>query len=73
MAIFHFPERDPWPSVEEKERRDWCPHCDATPEERHQPDCPLDGGEIDAGDIQFCDSCGLSYVTECGCDPGDDE
>ena len=56
-----------WESVADPEEQDACPHCLATPEERHQPDCPLAEPEIDADAIQFCDECGVSFVSVCRC------
>ena len=65
------PERDPWPSTADPGESDACVFCEAMPHEKHQPSCPL-ADSFDFGDVQFCDGCNCSYVTECGCDEGDD-
>ena len=35
------PERDPWPSVEDRPAQDHCKFCEALPTESHGLDCPL--------------------------------
>lgn len=35
------PERDSWPSVQDRTPADWCPHCEAMNGEEHQESCPL--------------------------------
>jgi hypothetical protein len=56
----------PWPSVADPEPDECCPWCEAMPDGPHQQDCPLFAPTFD--DVQFCDSCGHSYITNCGCD-----
>ena len=61
------PERDDWPSVEDP-GVECCPYCEAMPHEPHSPACPMSDGSHEANDVRFCDACGHSYVTCCGCD-----
>jgi hypothetical protein len=65
-SVFRNPECDNWPSVEDRDEQVFCVYCEAMPDERHHPRCPLSDG-IDADDIQFCDECGCSFVTACAC------
>lgn len=68
LALSGDPERDDWPSVEDKDSDQFCAFCEAMPNETHHPRCPLHGPEIEADEINFCDRCGHSYVSCCGCD-----
>jgi len=61
-----------WPSVPNPDEDYACDYCEAMPTERHQPTCPLAGPEIYADDLQWCDSCGCSYVTNCACGGSED-
>lgn len=60
------PERDPWPSVDDRDGDETCPHCDVMPDEEHQPDCPLATPSFDR--LAWCDRCGQEYATVCACD-----
>jgi hypothetical protein len=71
LALTGDPDRDNWPSVDDAATDDLCAYCEAMPDEKHHPRCPL-RTEIDADDVQFCDVCGSSYVTCCACDAGED-
>lgn len=62
------PERDPWPSVDDKNDELACDYCEAMPHERHQPSCPLYAPVFD--DLQWCDGCGR---TTCACDRWEDD
>ena len=64
------PERDPHPSVEDKDHESLCPYCEAAPDERHQPDCPLYVHLF--GDLCWCCECEQEFSTRCGCDGHDD-
>lgn len=60
-----------WPSTGGDEPETFCPYCEAMPTEKHQPSCPL-ADSFDFSDVQFCDGCNRSYVTNCGCSEGED-
>lgn len=67
------PEFTQWPSVEDKSDEQFCPYCESMPDENHHPRCPLHGPVVEADDVQFCDECLRSYVTQCPCGESESE
>lgn len=74
MSYDHWKTTAPDPgTVADAETAEACPYCEARPEDRHHGRCPLRPVDtVTEDEIQFCDTCGLSYVTGCGCDRCDD-
>lgn len=70
MSVYRFPERDSWPSVEDKNEEQLCPWCECQPHERHSPPCPLYAPAFN--ELSWCDECGQEFATRCGCDGHDD-
>lgn len=64
------PERDPWPSVEDRPEESLCPYCEAMPHEKHQPTCPLAEHTFD--ELCWCSQCEQEFSTRCACDGHDD-